>query len=119
MATRETAERGAARDSALLSRRTFVSGLAGLGVATLLGGCTEQAVAPSPSPRTWRIGYLSGNIQKSVDEFSAPFLQQLWDLGYAAGRDLSVEFQVANNHIDRLNAMVAELIAIPVDVIIA
>jgi putative ABC transport system substrate-binding protein len=118
MATRGTAERGA-RANAQLSRRTFVSGLAGLGVAALLGGCTEQAVAPSPSSRTYRIGYLSGNIRKSVDEFSTPFLQQLWALGYAKGRDLLVEFQVANNQMGRLDAMVAELIAIPVDVIVA
>lgn len=108
------AEWGTARPSAGLGRRAFVQGMVGFGAATLLGGCT-----PSSTPRLRRIGYLSGNVQKSVDEFSAPFLRQLWDLGYVDGRDLVVEFQIANNQMDRLDAMVAELIALPVDLIIA
>jgi putative ABC transport system substrate-binding protein len=93
---------------------------------SLATGCGGQVVAPSPTPRLRRIGYLSGNVQSSVDTFSAPFLQQLRDLGYVDGRDLEVVFRVANNDragfVDvsaRLAAMAAELIALPVDVIIA
>lgn len=112
-------ERGTGRANSRLSRRAFVQGIGGLGAATVLAICSGQIVKPSPSARVRRIGYLSGNIQTSVDEFSAPFLQQLRDLGYFDRRELSVEFRVANNQMERLDAMVAELIAIPVDVIIA
>jgi len=112
--TRErTAERGAARAHTQLSRRAFVSGLARLGAVTLVAGCSE------PRPRLRRIGFLSGSTQLQVDTFSPPFAQQLWDLGYVRGRDLEVEFWIANNDLKRLDAMAAELVALPVDVIIA
>jgi ABC-type uncharacterized transport system substrate-binding protein len=120
MATRAaTAERGAARANRRLGRRAFMSGLAGLGAVTILGGCSGQAVTPSPTPRLRRIGYLSGSTQLQVDTFSPPFLRQIWDLGYVDGRDLDVVFRVANNDVKRLDAMAAELVALPVDVILA
>lgn len=120
MATRErTAERGAARASARLGRRVFVAGLAGLGAVTIVSACGGQIVAPSPTPRLRRIGYLSGSTQLQVDVFSPPFVQKLWDLGYVEGRDLEVVFRIADNDRRRLDAMAAELVALSVDVILA
>jgi putative ABC transport system substrate-binding protein len=110
---------GTARLSAGLSRRAFVTRLAGLGAATFLGSCSEQAVAPSPKPRLRRIGYLSGNVRASVEAFSKPFRQKLSELGYVEGRDIEIDFRIADNAMDRLPAMTAELIALPVDVIVA
>ena len=43
---------------ASLSRRAFVGGLVGLGASALAGVCVDSAVAPRPSTRPWRIGYL-------------------------------------------------------------
>ena len=122
MASRErTADRGTARVSARLSRRTFIQRVAGLGAATLLTSCGGQLVAPSPTPtpKLRRIGYLSGNVRASVEAFSEPFRQQLRELGYLEGRDLVIDFRIADNAMDRLPAMAAELIALPVDVIVA
>jgi ABC-type uncharacterized transport system substrate-binding protein len=119
MARGSTVERGEARASTRLSRRTFVSHLAGLGAVTLLGSCDQRAVAPSPTPRFRTIGYLSGSTKLQVDVFSPPFLQKLWDLGYVDGRDLTVVFRIADNDLQRLDVMAAELVALPVDVILA
>jgi putative ABC transport system substrate-binding protein len=49
MATRETGERGAARASTRLSRRTFVSRL-GLGAVTVFASSIGQVATPSPTP---------------------------------------------------------------------
>ena len=114
-----------------LSRRTLLSGLAGFSAAAVIGSCGGQAVTASPTRRLRRIGYLSGNKQNSVEAFSTPFLQKMRELGYAvethglgvdlqsAGRDLEIVFKIANQEMDRLPAMLAELIAMPVDVIVA
>jgi len=97
----------------MATRRAFIAGVG----ASLLA-CAAPA-GTSSQRRLRRIGYLSGNVQKSVEEFSAPFLQKLRDLGYVEGRDVEVLFRIANQEMDRLPAMAAELVALPVDVIVA
>ena len=97
----------------MATRRAFIAGVG----ASLLA-CAAPADTSSQR-RLRRIGYLSGNVQKSVEEFSAPFLQKLRDLGYVEGRDVEVLFRIANQEMDRLPAMAAELVALPVDVIVA
>jgi len=124
MATGERmAARGAAANSQL-SRRAFVQGFAGIGAASILATCVGQSVTPvptaSPRPRTpWRIGYLSGNASRSVMNYARPFLDELSELGYVRDRDFVVEFKIAENVAARLPAMAAELVALPVDVLIA
>jgi putative tryptophan/tyrosine transport system substrate-binding protein len=113
------AERGTARVSAGLSRRAFVEGIGGLGAATFLASCGGQIVQPSPSPRLRRIGYLSGNARASVENLSGPFLQELRKLGYVDGRNVLIEFRIADNANEQLSTMAAELVAMPVDVLVA
>jgi putative ABC transport system substrate-binding protein len=102
--------------SAGLSRRAFIHRL---GAATLLASCGGQVVTPSPTPRLRHIGYLSGNAQTSVDELSPPFRQRLRELGYVEGRDIVIDFRVADTVTDRLPSMAAELVNLPVDVVVA
>jgi len=122
MASRERqADRGTARVSAGLSRRAFIQQISGLGAATLLTTCGGQLVTPlpSPTPKLRRIGYLSGNASASALNYAGPFREQLRELGYVEGRDIEIVFQIAENMPDRLPAMAAELVALPVDVLIA
>jgi len=68
-----------------------------------------------------RIGYLSGNAQASVDTYSPPFRDRLRELGYLEGRGLSIVFKVADNVnvAERLAGYAAELVSMPVDVLLA
>lgn len=112
-------ERGTGRGNSRLSRRAFVQGIGGLGAATILASCSGQIAKPSPSPRVRRIGYLSGNARASVENLSGSFLQELRDLGYVNGRDVLIEFRIAGNANEQLPTMAAELVAMPVDVLVA
>jgi putative ABC transport system substrate-binding protein len=114
MAREQTAQRRDVRANTRLSRRAFVSQLAALGAAAAISSC-----APSPTPRLRRIGFLSGNTHASVEELSPPFVQQLHELGYVDGRDISIEFKIADNINSLLPSMASELIALPVDVLVA
>jgi len=119
MATGERlAARGAAANSQL-SRRAFVTRMAGLGAVALLTPCGGQVVTASPATRLHRVGFLSGNTHASVEELSPPFVQQMHDLGYVDGRDLDIVFKIADNKNDELPAMAAELLALPVDLLVA
>ena len=105
-----------------ISRRGFVVRLARFGAASIavpaLAGCAAPPIARE-TPRLRRIGYLSGNARASVELLSAPFRQQLRELGYVEGRDIALDFRVADNAVDRLPALAAELVSIPVDVLVA
>lgn len=116
----QSPERGAARVSAGLSRRVFVQRMAGLGAATLLINCAQPVANPSPTPKLRRIGYLSGNATASAMNYAGPFRDKLRELGYVEGRNIDpIEFRIADGVAARLPAMAAELVALPVDVLIA
>src|SRR3989442_6661731 len=105
-----------------ISRRGFVVRLARFGAASIgapvLMGCAAPPIARE-TPRLRRIGYLSGNARASVELLSEPFRQQLRELGYVEGRDIALDFRIADNAVDRLPGLAAELVAIPVAVLVA
>lgn len=107
--------------SAPLNRRAFVQRMAGLGAATLLASCGGQVVTPSPTPtpKLRRIGYLSGSVTATALNYLGPFREQLRELGYVEGRDVEIVLRIAENVAERLPGMAAELVGMPVDVLIA
>jgi putative ABC transport system substrate-binding protein len=75
--------------------------------------CTAQA---QPLAKTPRIGYLSlGAGPTEVDE---AFQQGLRDLGWRAGQTIAIEYRWAAGQADRLPALAAELVRLPVDCIV-
>jgi putative ABC transport system substrate-binding protein len=66
------------------------------------------------------IGYLG---QQSADDdyknFTVPFLQGLKETGYVEGQNVAVEYRWAENQLDRLPALVADLVRRCVAVIVA
>ena len=91
---------------------------------TLLGGAAATVVRPRPgqaqsSPaRTPRIGFLGLPSADSLPKRTEAFQAGLRDLGYHEGRDLIVEYRWANSNYNKLPALLAELIALKVDVIV-
>jgi putative ABC transport system substrate-binding protein len=104
------------------SRRAFVSGVGSLGVSgvglALLGGCN---FLPSPAPHVPRVAFvfprpIDAKIGTQIEAIRAGLL----DYGYADGRNIQIEWRFSASQTgDDLPAIMAELIALPVDLIAA
>jgi ABC-type uncharacterized transport system substrate-binding protein len=92
-------------------RRFLVTSLAGALAAPL-------AVEAQQAVKIARIGYLSVDMAGNPHLRDA-FLQGVRDLGYVEGRNVVIEYRDAEQKIERLPALAAELVALKVDVIVA
>ena len=93
-----------------MDRRAF---LATLGVLAARPAAEAQQVE-----KVWRIGLLSGGRPPADPTVKGPFRQGLQALGYIEGRNLLIEFRYAEDNLERLPALAAELVALKVDVIV-
>jgi putative ABC transport system substrate-binding protein len=84
-------------------------------VALILSLLAVPLAAAAPlAGKVWRIGYLVAGFRE-VDE---AFRQGLRDLGYIEGQNITIEYRHADNQRDRLPALAAELVRLPVDVLV-
>src|SRR6516225_5163804 len=95
-----------------MRRREFIAGLAGV-AAWPLAARAQQTTMPV-------IGYL-GSQSADVDYKIAtvPFLQGLKETGYVEGQNVAIEYRFAENQVDRLPALAADLVRRRVAVIVA
>jgi putative tryptophan/tyrosine transport system substrate-binding protein len=89
--------------------------LAGSAAAALLTTC--PAAAQDASAKTPRIGILTPADTDQTAIFEA-FRQGLRDLGYQPGRSVILDFQAARGDYAVLPKLAAEIVALPVDVIL-
>ena len=95
-----------------LTRRQFI---------TLLGGAAAawppaaRAQQPAILPR---IGILWPNPVTASGHFVDAFRQGLGELGYIEGRNMTIEFRTAEGTVERLPDLAAELVRLPVEVIL-
>jgi len=68
--------------------------------------------------KVYRIGYLSAASAAGAPN-REKFLHGLRDLGYVDGRDFVMEYRFAEGQPDRLPGLAADLVRVPVDVIVA
>jgi ABC-type uncharacterized transport system substrate-binding protein len=66
-----------------------------------------------------RIGYLVGASLSGTSARIEAFRQGLRELGYVEGKNIVIEYRYAEGKLDRLPALVAELVRLKVDVIVA
>ena len=95
-----------------MKRRYFIAALVG----TTLWPLVAQAEQPATKVR--RIGWLVTGTQTSYRLSLAAFLDGLKALGYVEGRNISIEYRWAEGHVDRLPALLSELVAQRVDLIV-
>src|SRR4051812_43258175 len=86
--------------------------------AALLTGCGVVSVRSLWGAGPRRIGYLSAATPSTAAENYAAFRAGLADLGYVEGQGVVHEARYANERAERLPALAAELVALPVDVIV-
>jgi putative ABC transport system substrate-binding protein len=89
-------------------------------LVTLALGCL--AVPPAPEAqqpaKVARIGYLSA-VGGAESPPAEAFRQGLRELGYVEGHNITIAFRTAEGKNDRLPALAAELLQLPVDVLVA
>ena len=86
----------------MLSRRKLLVAI-GAGMLAAPYGSWAQ-----PAARNYRIGWLSSSSNYN-EPYSLAFVQRLAELGFVEGRNLTIERRHADNKLERLPAMAAEL----------
>jgi putative ABC transport system substrate-binding protein len=77
------------------------------------------AANAQPSTKVHRIGWLRPVSPPSGPDLNVEAFQQgLRDLGYVEGQNLAIEYRYADGQFERLPALAAELVRLPVDVIV-
>jgi len=95
-----------------MDRRAFITMLSGSIFAAPL------AVEAQQTGKVWRIGYLASGpsldprLQKALED-------GLRELGYVPGRQYSIEYRFSPGGVETLRQLAAELVQLPVDLIIA
>lgn len=92
-----------------MRRRDFITLLGGVAAAWPL---TARAQPTMPV-----IGYLSARSREDTPHLIAAFHHGLADNDYVEGRNVTVEYRFADGQYERLPAMAAELVRLPVNVI--
>jgi putative tryptophan/tyrosine transport system substrate-binding protein len=94
-----------------MRRREFIT-LAGGAAAWPLGARAQQ-LAKVP-----RVGFMGNSSEALEANLVGPFREGLREAGYQEGRNIIVEYRWAEGKYDRFPALVAELLAAKVDVIV-
>jgi ABC-type uncharacterized transport system substrate-binding protein len=95
-----------------MKRREFI---------TLLGGAAAwplAARAQQPVGKVARVGFMGNSTAVLEANLVGPFRDGLRELGYQEGRNILIEYRWAEGNYERFPALVAELLALPVDVIV-
>jgi putative ABC transport system substrate-binding protein len=95
-----------------VNRRAFITLLGGAAVAWPLAARAQQAAMPV-------IGYFSARSPDTEAPLREPFLRALEKLGFAAGRNIAIEYRFAEGQEARLPALAAELVGRRVAMLVA
>ena len=95
----------------MMGRREFIAGLGGV--------ATWPLAARAQQPTIPVIGFLSSqSAEVDYKNRTVPFLQALKETGYVEGQNVAVEYRYAENQLDRLPTLAADLVRRRVAVIV-
>jgi hypothetical protein len=97
-------------DLQTIARRAFIGGTA----AALLVSLRVTGA----QGRAYRIGFLGTASREPMAPYFKAFEEGLRDLGYLEGRNIAIEQRYADLDLKRYPALAAELVRLPVDVIV-
>jgi putative tryptophan/tyrosine transport system substrate-binding protein len=95
----------------MILRREFITLLGGAAVWPVAAGAHQPAKIP-------QIGFLGNSTAALEADLVGPFRDGLRDLGYEESRNVVIEYRWAEGNYDRFPALIAELVALKVDVIV-
>jgi putative ABC transport system substrate-binding protein len=96
----------------LISRRAFVESVTG-GLLSV-----PLAAGAQPAGKVHRIGFLGNSTAALEANLVQPFRDGLRELGYVEGRDVAIEYRWAEGQYERFPALIVELIALKVEVLV-
>jgi ABC-type uncharacterized transport system substrate-binding protein len=94
-----------------MDRRDAVFALLALGAAPV-------AIGAQPVGKVFRIGFLGNSTAALEANLVGPFVEELRNLGYVDRRNAQIEFRWAEGKYQRFPALIGELVAMKVDVIV-
>src|SRR5689334_9309104 len=94
-----------------MRRRDLLGGVASVAALAPFGAAAQQGVPI--------IGYLSNRSPEAEASLRGPFLEGLEKAGFVVGRNVAIEYRFAAGQIDRVPSLAAELVGIPVAVLVA
>jgi ABC-type uncharacterized transport system substrate-binding protein len=95
-----------------MDRRTFIEVFAG---GLVIARSIDEA---QPAAKVYRIGFLSIGPAESAAALFGALSKELRDLGFVEARNVVLERRYADGRLDRLPELAAELVRLPVDVIV-
>ena len=102
----------AARGNMSIARALAVLVLVGLGVFSPASEAQQQAW------KARRVGFVSNGTAATIAPAAESFARALRDLGWVGGQSLAIEHRYADGNLDRLPALVAEVVQAKPDVIV-
>jgi putative ABC transport system substrate-binding protein len=90
----------------------------GFALCTLLLALSVSARAQQPK-KIPRVGYLTQGAPSSSDSSLKAFREGLHDVGYVEGQNIIIEYRYAESRTERFPDLVADLLRLKVDVIVA
>jgi putative ABC transport system substrate-binding protein len=94
-----------------MRRRDFITLVGGAAVAWPLGARAQQPAMPV-------VGFVRSTSLAPFQSLVVAFGDGLKEAGFVAGQNVAIEYRYAENQRDRLPALVAELLGIPVAVLV-
>jgi putative ABC transport system substrate-binding protein len=95
-----------------MRRREFITLLGGAAVGWPLAGSAQQ-------PKIPRVGFPFGSTPTLTKYYIEAFRQGLRELGYVEGQTIVLELRWAEGRLERMPELVAELVGLKVDVLVA
>jgi putative ABC transport system substrate-binding protein len=87
--------------------------------STLAVAAWPRRVDAQGASRVFRIGWLTAQSAPSLVPYVQAFRGALADLGYVEGRNAHIEFRYGDDVVERVPELAAELVRLPVDLIVA
>lgn len=94
-----------------IARRKFIATLGGTAIAWPLAARAQQSSMPV-------VGFLNGSSPALSESRVDAFRQGLGEAGFVEGRNVAIEFRWAQDQVDRLPGLAADLVRLPVTVMV-
>jgi putative ABC transport system substrate-binding protein len=104
-----------ARKLPTMKRREFITLLGGAAASLICWPLAGRAQQPGKVPV---IGFMGGSSASSQGPWAAAFAKRLRELGWAEGRNVTIEYRWAEGKSERVAEIIAEFLRLKVDVIV-